>query len=44
MAQQNRISVTIPQKTIDDVTKHIADIKSLLKAYLYPLTVGGFSH
>ncbi len=39
MAQQNRISVTIPQKTIDDVTKHIADIKSLLKAYLYPLTV-----
>ena len=39
MAQQNRISVTIPQKTIDDVIKHIADIKALLKPYLHSLTV-----
>lgn len=39
MAQQNRISVTIPQKTIDDVTNHLADIKRLLSTYLHSLTV-----
>ena len=39
MAQQNRISVTIPQKTIDEVIKHLADVKALIKTYLHPLMV-----
>ncbi len=39
MAQQNRISITIPQEVNDGVMAKIAEIKVLLQPYLHPLTV-----
>jgi hypothetical protein len=39
MAQQNRISITIPNKEMDEALKHIADAKAILQKYLQPLTI-----